>query len=87
MRTRLLDFLPGAAARIPASIETKLMVAFLAIAALLVAVGAASVVGLAAVNERSADLVKLQRKIAAYRQIQHSAPLASKPAAEPALPA
>ena len=75
MRPRLLDLLPGAVARIPASIETKLMVAFLAIAALLVAVGAASVVGLAAVNERAADLVKLQRKIAAYRQIQHNTTL------------
>ena len=75
MRVRLLDLLPAAVARIPASIETKLLVAFLAIAALLVAVGAASVVALAEVNERAADLVKLQRKIAAYRQIQHNTTL------------
>ncbi|HET7671249.1 MAG TPA: histidine kinase dimerization/phospho-acceptor domain-containing protein, partial [Burkholderiales bacterium] len=75
MRSPLLDLLPRAAARIPASIETKLMLAFLAIAALLVAVGAASVVGLAAVNERLANLVGLQRKIAAYRQIQHNTTL------------
>ena len=75
MKRRLLDLLPGAAARIPASIETKLMVAFLAIATLLVGVGMASVIGLAAVNERAADLVKLQRKIAAYRQIQHNTTL------------
>jgi signal transduction histidine kinase len=75
VRVRLLDLLPGAAARIPASIETKLMVGFLAIAALLVAIGAASLVALSGVNERSADLVKLQRKIAAYRQIQHNTTL------------
>jgi signal transduction histidine kinase len=75
VKRRPLDLLPGAVARIPASIETKLLVAFLAIATLLVGVGAASVIGLAAVNERSADLVKLQRKIAAYRQIQHNTTL------------
>ena len=75
MKRRLLDLLPGAVARIPASIETKLLVAFLAIAALLVGVGAASVLALAEVKERAADLVKLQRKIAAYRQIQHNTTL------------
>jgi signal transduction histidine kinase len=62
--------LPAAVARIPASIEAKLLAAFLMIAALLVAMGAAGLVALAGVNERAADLVKLQRKIAAYRQIQ-----------------
>jgi signal transduction histidine kinase len=64
--------LPHAAARIPASIRTKLLVAFLAITVLLFAMGAASVLGLAAVNERAVDLVKLQRKIAAYKQIQYN---------------
>ena len=57
------------------SIQAKLTAAFLAIAALLVAVGAASVIGLAAVNERTQDMVKLQRKLAAYRQIQHDTTL------------
>jgi len=57
------------------SIKAKLMAAFLAIAALLVAVGAASVIGLASVNERAQDMVKLQRKLAAYRQIQHDTTL------------
>jgi signal transduction histidine kinase len=71
----LLHLAPTAAARIAASIETKLLAAFLAIAALLVGIGAASVIGLAAVNERAVDLVKLQRKIAAYRQIQHNTTL------------
>jgi signal transduction histidine kinase len=71
VKPRLLRRLPDVAARIPASVQTKLLVAFLAIAALLVGVGAASVIGLAAVKERAEDLVDLQRKIAAYRQIQH----------------
>ena len=71
MKSQLLRWLPDVAARIPASVQTKLLIAFLAIAALLVGVGAASVIGLAAVKERAGDLVDLQRKIAAYRQIQH----------------
>ena len=40
---KLQNPLPAAAARIPASIETKLQVAFLTIVMLLVAVGTASV--------------------------------------------
>jgi signal transduction histidine kinase len=57
------------------SIQAKLTAAFLAIAALLVAVAAASVIGLASENERTQDMVKLQRKLAAYRQIQHDTTL------------
>ena len=70
MRFPLLARLPAAAARIAASIQAKLLAAFLTIAALLVVMGAASIFALTEVNERAADLVKLQRKIAAYRQIQ-----------------
>ena len=65
-----LDWLPDAVARAPLSIYTKLLVAFLTIAALLVVVGAVGLAELGAVNRRTEDLVKLQRKIAAYRQIQ-----------------
>ena len=75
MKAALPQWLSTYAARIPASIQTKLLVGFLAIAALLVAVGAASVIALSRVNERAVDLVKLQRKIAAYRQIQHNTTL------------
>ena len=75
MRAALPQWLATFAARIPASIQTKLLVGFLAIAALLVAVGTASVIALSRVNERAVDLVKLQRKIAAYRQIQHNTTL------------
>ena len=54
----------------PLSISTKLLVAFLFIAGLLVLVGTVALEELARVNRRAEDQVKLQRKIAAYRQIQ-----------------
>ena len=57
-------------ARAPLSISTKLLVAFLTIVGLLVVVGAVALEELAAVNRRAEEQVKLQRKIAAYRQIQ-----------------
>jgi signal transduction histidine kinase len=65
-----LDWLPDAVARAPLSIYTKLLVAFLTIATLLVVVGAVGLAALGAVHRGTEDLVKLQRKIAAYRQIQ-----------------
>jgi len=52
-------------------VHTKLLVAFLTIAGLLIALGAVGLEVLGEVNRRSEDLVKLQRKIAAYRQLQH----------------
>src|SRR6266498_3523583 len=63
--------LPRLVARIPAAVHTKLLVAFLIIVALLIALGAVGLEVLGEVNRRSEDLVKLQRKIAAYRQLQH----------------
>ena len=59
-----------AIARAPVSIYAKLLTAFLVIVGLLIAVGAVSLAELTAVNRRAEDQVKLQRKIAAYRQIQ-----------------
>ena len=70
MKWLALDWLPDAVARAPLSIYTKLLVAFLTIATLLVVVGAVGLAALGAVNRGTEDLVKLQRKIAAYRQIQ-----------------
>jgi signal transduction histidine kinase len=67
----LLRWLPEAVARIPATVYAKLLAAFLGIAALLVLVGLAGLAELGRVNQRAEDFVKLQRKIAAYRQIQH----------------
>jgi signal transduction histidine kinase len=58
-------------ARVPATIHAKLLAAFLIIVVLLITVGAVGLQVLSEVNHRSEDLVKLQRKIAAYRQLQH----------------
>ena len=63
--------LVGLVARIPARVQTKLLVAFLAIAVLLIVVGAVGLQGLSGVNDRTEELIKLQRKIEAYRQVQH----------------
>ena len=59
-------------ARVPARVQTKLLVAFLAM------VGAARPAGRgrpagarAGVNRQTEELIQLQRKIAAYRQVQH----------------
>src|SRR5437870_3632726 len=57
--------------RAPLSVHGKLLAAFLAIVVLLVIVGAVGLRALTDVNRRAEDLVKLQRKIAAYRQLQH----------------
>ena len=51
--------------------HAKLLGAFLAIVVLLIAVGAVGLQVLSGVNRRAEDLVRLQRKIAAYRQLQH----------------
>ena len=59
-------------ARAPATLHTKLLVAFLAIVGLLLAISVVSLAELGRLNQRAEDFVNLQRKIAAYRQIQHS---------------
>ena len=69
--SRLTGWLPRWVARVPASVHAKLLTAFLAIVVLLIIVGAAGLQVLSQVNDRAEDLVKLQRKIAAYRQLQH----------------
>jgi signal transduction histidine kinase len=61
----------GLVARVPARVQTKLLAAFLAIAALLIIVGAVGLEALSEVNRRTEELIKLQRKIEAYRQVQH----------------
>ena len=66
----LLRTLPRLVARIPAAVHTKLLVAFLIIVGLLIVLGAVGLEVLGEVNRRAEDLVKLQRKIAAYRQLR-----------------
>jgi signal transduction histidine kinase len=58
-------------ARAPASVQTKLLVAFLAIVALLIVMGVVGLVVVSGINDRTDELIRLQRKIAAYRQVQH----------------
>jgi signal transduction histidine kinase/HAMP domain-containing protein len=71
MMGRSIDWLPRLVARVPAKVHAKLLVAFLAIVVLLIAVGAIGLLLLSYSNRRAMDLVELQRKIAAYRQLQH----------------
>src|SRR5262249_3556337 len=67
----MMDWLPRLVARVPATVHVKLLASFLAIVALLLIVGTVGLRALSDVNRRAEDIVKLQRKIAAYRQLQH----------------
>ena len=67
----LTEWLPRIVARAPVTIHTKLLAAFLSIVLLLIMVGAVSLEVLSGVNRRVQELVTLQRKIAAYRQLHH----------------
>jgi signal transduction histidine kinase/CheY-like chemotaxis protein len=68
---RLNDLLVGPVARLPWRVQTKLLLAFLAIVALLIALGAVGLYTLTGVNQRTEELINSERKIAAYRQVQH----------------
>jgi signal transduction histidine kinase/HAMP domain-containing protein len=63
--------LVGWVARLPARVQTKLLVAFLSIVGLLIVLGAVGLQVLSGVNSQTNELIKLQRKIAAYQQVQH----------------
>ena len=67
----LNNLLVGPVARLPVRVQTKLLVAFLAIVVLLVALGAVGLYTLSGVNQRTEELIRSERKIAAYRQVQH----------------
>ena len=68
---RTASALVGFVSRIPARVQSKLLTAFLAIEVLLIVMGAVSLHVLSGVNERTDELIRLQRKIEAYRQVQH----------------
>jgi signal transduction histidine kinase len=61
----------GLVARAPASVQTKLLVAFLTIVVLLIVMGGVGLIVVSGINDRTDELIRLQRKIAAYRQVQH----------------
>jgi methyl-accepting chemotaxis protein len=63
----LVDFV----SRVPARVRVKLLAAFLAIEFLLIVTGAVGLQVLSGVNQRAEELIRLQRKIEAYRQVQH----------------
>ena len=68
---RIMHPFVGLVARAPARVQSKLLVAFLAIVALLIIMGAVGLQVLSGVNRRAEELIQLQRKIEAYRQVQH----------------
>ena len=68
---RISSRLVGRVARLPARVQTKLLAGFLSIAGLLIALGAVGIQVLNGVDGRTDELIRLQRKIAAYRQVQH----------------
>ena len=68
---RAINALVGFVSRVPARVEIKLLTAFLAIEVLLIVMGAVSLGVLSGINQRTDELIKLQRKIEAYRQVQH----------------
>ena len=68
---RFNSLLVGPVARLPWRLQTKLLLAFLAIVALLIALGAVGLYTLSGINQRTEELIRSERKIAAYRQVQH----------------
>jgi signal transduction histidine kinase/DNA-binding NarL/FixJ family response regulator len=68
---RRVSALDRIVSRVPARVQIKLLAAFLAIEVLLIVMGAVGLHVLSGVNERTAELIRLQRKIEAYRQVQH----------------
>ncbi|MEQ1956585.1 GAF domain-containing protein [Mesorhizobium yinganensis] len=63
--------LVGLVAGFPARVQTKLLIAFLSIVGLLIVLGAVGLQVLSGINDQTNELIKLQRRIAAYRQVQH----------------
>ena len=68
---RLNEPFVGTVARLPMRVQTKLLIAFLVIVMLLVALGAVGLYTLSGINQRTEELIQSERKIAAYRQVQH----------------
>jgi signal transduction histidine kinase len=67
----MTNWLVRLVARAPFPVQAKLLAALLAMVALLITVGAVGLVVLSAANRRDQELIRLQKKIAAYRQLQY----------------
>ena len=57
--------------RTPARVQTKLLLAFLTMVVLILVLGGVGLRVLSGMSERTEQLIELQRKIAAYRHVQH----------------
>jgi signal transduction histidine kinase len=68
---RLTELLPRLVARAPATVQRKLVAAFLAIVVLLIMVGTSGLLVLRQSNRRAQTVLELQRQVAAFRQLQH----------------
>ncbi len=68
----IVDWLPRWVAGVNATIYTKLLAAFLLIALLLLSAAAVGLNALTEMQHRAEQMVQLQRKIAAYRQLSHN---------------
>ena len=66
---RIATALASLVSRVPARVQVKMLAAFLAIEVLLIVMGAVGLQVLSGVNARTDELVRLQRKIEAYRQV------------------
>src|SRR5258708_4084331 len=70
---RLRNLLVDLVSRVPARVQIKLLAAFLTMVALFIVLGAVGLRVLSGVNQQTKELIKLQRKIESYRQVQHDA--------------
>jgi signal transduction histidine kinase/CHASE3 domain sensor protein len=68
---RLRNLAVDLVSRVPARVQSKLLAAFLVMVALLILLGAVGLRVLSGMNERTEELIELQRKITAYRHVQH----------------
>jgi signal transduction histidine kinase len=68
-----MSWLPGLVARLPAGLRSKLLLAFLALLALMIGLGAVGMRGLTEADRRDREMLRLQRNIAAYRQLKQDA--------------
>jgi signal transduction histidine kinase len=68
----MIAWLPRWVAGVNATIYTKLLAAFLLIAVLLLSAAAVGLNALTEMQHRAEEMVQLQRKIAAYRQLSHN---------------
>lgn len=66
-----MPWLPRWVARFRATVQSKLLAAFLLIALLLLSAASVALMALSEMNQRAQETVQLQRKIAAYRQLSN----------------